>query len=54
MTRTHAIEQLLAHGALTMAEIITITGWPVRAARQTVSYLSECGRIRSVLGKWTA
>ncbi len=53
MTRTHALTQLLAHGALTMAEIITITGWPARAARQTVSWLSECGRIRSAGGKWT-
>lgn len=53
MTRTYALMQLLSHGALTMAEIIAITGWPAQAARKTVSWLSESGRIRSTGGKWT-
>jgi hypothetical protein len=52
MTRTYALLRLLDHGALAMSEIITITGWPVQRARQTVSYLSEFGRIKSVDGKW--
>jgi len=52
MTRTHALLKLLDHGPLTMGEIITITGWPARSARKTVSHLSETGRIESAGGKW--
>lgn len=53
MTRTYILLRLLDHGALAMGEIIAITGWPAQRARQTVSYLSEIGQIRSVDGKWT-
>lgn len=53
MTRTYALLKLLVHGDLTMREIVSITGWPVNASRQTVSHLSGSGRIRSASGKWT-
>lgn len=53
MTRTYALLKLLDHGELTMGEIITITGWPATKARQTVSHLSQAGRIESKSGKWT-
>lgn len=53
MTRTYALLKLLDHGDLTMGEIITITGWPAKAARKTVSHLSESGKIYSENGKWT-
>jgi len=53
MTKAHAMRCLLQHGPLTMGEIITITGWPAKQARKTVSYLSESGQIISIDGKWT-
>lgn len=53
MTRTYALLKLLDHGDLTMGEIIKITGWPAPKARQTVSHLSQMGRIESIASKWT-
>lgn len=53
MTRAHALRQLLAHGALSPLEIITITGWPARDARRTIGYLAEWGFIHRVQRKWT-
>lgn len=53
VTRAHALRQLLAHGALSPLEIITITGWPARDARRTIGYLAEWGFIHRVQRKWT-
>ena len=52
MTCAHALRQLLAHGPLSASEIITITGWPAKAARKTIDYLASWGHIHRTDGKW--
>lgn len=43
MTRTYAAKRLLEHGPLTMGEIVTITGWPVRVCRRALQNLEQTG-----------
>lgn len=45
MTRRHAATQLLRLGPLSLGEFVTITGWPYKTARQTISRLLETGHI---------
>ena len=45
MTRKHCMLQLLAHGALTLGECCTITGWPQKTVRQVVADLVAYGLI---------
>jgi DNA-binding IclR family transcriptional regulator len=45
MTRKHCMLQLLAHGALTLGECCTITGWPVKTVRCIVSDLVVHGLV---------
>ena len=52
MTRTHAMKELLNHGALTRKEIVEITGWAVDKVRYTLSHLSCTGQIKKEGGKW--
>ena len=45
MSRRHAAIQLLGLGSLTFGVFVTITGWPYKTARQTISRLLETGHI---------
>lgn len=45
MTRRHTTIQLLRLGALSLGEFVTITGWPYKTARQTLSSMVESGLI---------
>lgn len=45
MSRRHAATQLLRLGPLSLGEFVTITGWPYKTARQTISRLLETGHI---------
>lgn len=45
MTRTHALFQLLRHGALTSTEIREITGWTARQVGHAIDALLNSGRI---------
>lgn len=47
MTRTHAAQQLLAHGPLTFSEFMAITGWTWAQCRKTIGSLQADGRIYS-------
>jgi len=46
MTRDHAALQLLAHGPLTRAEFIAITGWPRSSCTDVILRLRNAGRVR--------
>lgn len=52
MTRTHAAKRLLEHGPLTFGEFVTVTGWPYKTARKTISWLQQTGRVRCIDGVW--
>ena len=43
MTRAHCARQLLRLGPLSLGEFVTITGWPLAAARKTLAGLVEAG-----------
>jgi len=46
MTRVHAAKQLLAHGPLSLAQFVEITGWPYVKCRKTLGYLVDgCGMV---------
>ncbi len=45
MTQDHCMLQLLAHGALTLGECYTITGWPHRRVRQVIHSLVGFGLV---------
>lgn len=45
MSRRHAAIQLLRLDPLTLGEFVTITGWPYKTCRQTISRLLETGHI---------
>lgn len=48
MTRLHAITSLLQHGALTMREVVEITGWTYQQCRNAIRALQADGRVYSV------
>lgn len=41
MTRLYAAQKLLSLGPLCLSEFVEITGWPRKAARQTLAALRE-------------
>jgi len=52
MTRTYAAQRLLEHGPLTFGEFVTVTGWPYKTARKTISWLQETGHVCCIDGAW--
>lgn len=48
MTRTYALRSLLAHGALTFAQALEITGWPVPTLWSAIRRLLHAQVIRVV------
>lgn len=52
MTRIYALERLLEHGALTISELITITGWPRYTLTGSLTRLRLDGIVRSNGGAW--
>lgn len=51
MTKTYALKRLLEHGALSLSEIIEITGWPYKS-RKVLYRLAELGDVECKDGKW--
>lgn len=47
VTRTYALQRLLQHGALTWAEMLAITGWPLGALKCAIYRLTERGEVVS-------
>lgn len=45
MTRLYAAQKLLSLGPLCLSEFVEITGWPRKAARQTLAALTERGLV---------
>lgn len=43
MTRLYAAQKLLSLDPLCLSEFVEITGWPRKAARQTLAALTERG-----------
>jgi hypothetical protein len=48
MTHTYAMKRLLEHGALTLSQLVDITGWPYSSVQAAISRLMEAGVVTAV------
>jgi predicted transcriptional regulator len=48
MTHTYAMKRLLEHGALTLSQLVDITGWPYSSVQAAISRLMEAGLVTAV------
>ena len=46
MTRTYALKRLLEHGALTYTEILEVTRWEKKSAKDAIKKLLKCGLVK--------
>jgi len=46
MTRTYCLKRLLEHGALSLREMVEITGWGYRTTWRALERLQEAGVVR--------
>ena len=51
MTRAYATLQLLAHGPLSRAEFVAITGWPLGSCKKLLGQLAADGQIKRVMSR---
>ena len=51
MTRIYALERLLEHGPLTLAELVAITGWPRYTLTGTLRRLAADGIVAMQRGR---